>query len=419
VKTATHPTDEAHAKALDERDPLAQYRERFHIPTKNGKQLVYLAGNSLGCQPKAVRDLIEQELEDWAELAVNAHFEGRDPWKNYHEQFREPLARLVGAKPSEVVAMNSLTTNLHLLMVSFYRPTPSRYKIVIEDNAFPSDSYAVGSQVEFHGFAIDEAVIRLKPREGEHTLRTADVCELLEREGDSIALVMLGGVNYLTGQFMDMKTLTGVGREQGCVVGWDLAHAAGNVPMQLHDWGLDFAAWCNYKYINAGPGAIAGAFVHERHHDTDRPRFAGWWGNDPVSRFKMEAEFIPEHIADAWQLSNPPILAMTPLKSIFDEIGMDRLREKSTQLTGYMESLITQRLDGRVEIITPMNPNERGSQLSLVVHGDVSGIRDMLESRGVVADFREPNVIRVAPVPMYVSYHDAWRFVDVLHELVN
>lgn len=422
MNTATTSIDEAHAISLDEQDPLAGYRDRFHIPTKNGKPVVYLTGNSLGCQPKAVRGLIDQEIEDWADLAVNAHFEGRDPWKDYHEQFRGPLSRLVGAKPTEVVAMNSLTVNLHILMTSFYRPTAERYKIVIEDNAFPSDSYAVGSQAELHGYPIDDAVIRLKPREGEHTLRTEDVCELIKREGQSIALVMIGGVNYLTGQLMDMQRITEAGHKQGCVVGWDLAHAAGNVPMKLHDWGADFAAWCSYKYLNSGPGAIAGAFVHEKHHDTDRPRFAGWWGNDPATRFKMQPDFVPEHSADAWQLSNPPILAMTPLKAslaLFDEIEIDTLREKAVRSTGYMESLIKQRLGGKVEILTPSDPNQRGSQLSLVVHGDVSGVRDLLESKGVIADFREPNVLRVAPVPSYVSYHDVWRFVDVLCELVR
>lgn len=420
--TTTHPTDESHPFALDADDPLAQYRERFHIPHKDGKPVVYLTGNSLGCQPKDVRHLVEQELEDWANLAVNAHFEGRDPWKDYHEQFREPLARLVGAKPDEVVAMNSLTVNLHLLMLSFYRPTRTRYKIVIEDHAFPSDSYAVGSQAALHGYAISDTVTRLKPRPGEHTLRTDDVCERIRAEGDSIALVMIGGVNYLTGQLMDMQTITRAGHDAGCVVGWDLAHAAGNVPMQLHDWNADFAAWCSYKYLNSGPGAIAGAFVHERHHTTDLPRLAGWWGNDPETRFKMQPGFEPVASADAWQLSNPPILAMTPLKAslaIFDEIGIDRLREKALKITGYMESLIRSRCGDAISILTPEDPSHRGSQLSLVVNTNTAGIRDRLEERGIVADYREPNVIRAAPVPSYVSYHDVWRFVDTLADLVS
>lgn len=418
----TPPIDEAHAQQLDERDPLRSYREKFHFPSRDGRPVVYLTGNSLGLQPKSVRSLIEQELEDWADLAVNAHFEGRDPWKDYHEQFRGPLARLVEALETEVVAMNSLTVNLHLLMVSFYRPAGDRYKIVIEDNAFPSDSYAVASQAEYHGYKKEDAVIRLKPREGERTLRTEDVCELLEREGDSIALVMIGGVNYLTGQLMDMETITRVGRDQGCVVGWDLAHAAGNVPLRLHDWGADFAAWCSYKYLNAGPGAVSGAFVHERHHREDLPRFAGWWGHRSDIRFRMDKAFEPEPSADAWQLSNPPILAMTPLKAslaLFDEIGIDRLRAKSLKLTAYMESLIRARCGNDVEIITPSDPLERGAQLSLVMRENVTGVRDLLEERGIVADFREPNVIRAAPVPTYVSYHDVWRFVDVLAELVG
>ena len=420
--TTTHPIDESHAFALDADDPLAKYRERFHIPLRDGKPVVYLTGNSLGCQPKDVHRLVEQELEDWANLAVNAHFEGRDPWKDYHEQFREPLARLVGAMPSEVVAMNSLTVNLHLLMLSFYRPTRTRYKIVIEDHAFPSDSYAVGSQAALHGYPVSDTVIRLRPRTGEHTLRTEDVCELIRAEGDSIALIMIGGVNYLTGQLMDMQTITRAGHESGCVVGWDLAHAAGNVPMHLHDWRADFAAWCSYKYLNSGPGAIAGAFVHERHHTADLPRLAGWWGNDPATRFKMQPGFEPVASADAWQISNPPILAMTPLKAslaIFDEIGIERLREKAIGITGYLESLIRSRCDGVISILTPSDPTHRGSQLSLVVNSPKPGIRDQLEEHGVVADFREPNVIRAAPVPSYVSYHDVWRFVDTLAGLVS
>ncbi len=417
-----HPTNESYARSLDAEDPLASFRDRFHIPQHNGKPVVYLTGNSLGCQPRAVQGLVAQELEDWAELAVNAHFEGRDPWKDYHEQFRDPLSRLVGAKASEVVAMNSLTVNLHLLMLSFYRPTTDRYRIVIEDNAFPSDSYAVGSQARLHGFGIDDAILRLKPRAGEHTLRTEDVCNLIKDEGSRIALVMLGGVNYLTGQLMDMQTITHAGRNAGCVVGWDLAHTAGNVPLNLHDWGADFAAWCSYKYLNSGPGAIAGAFVHERHHGADIPRLAGWWGNDPVTRFRMKPGFEPVASADAWQISNPPILAMTPLKAslaLFDEIGMDRLRAKSLKLTGYMENLIHQRCAERISILTPKDPAQRGAQLSLVVNGPTAGIRDLLEENGVVADFREPNVVRAAPVPSYVSFHDVWRFVDVLADLVS
>lgn len=420
VTTHAHPTDEAHARALDAQDPLASYRNRFHIPVRNGKPVVYLTGNSLGCQPKAVAGLIAQELDDWAALGVNAHFEGRDPWKDYHEQFRAPLARLVGALPSEVVAMNSLTVNLHLLMLSFYRPTPERCKIVIEDHAFPSDSYAAASQVRLHGLDPAEAVLRVKPRPGESTLRTEDVVGLIEREGPSIALVMLGGVNYLTGQFMDIPAITEAGHRAGCVVGWDLAHAAGNVPIALHDWGADFAAWCSYKYMNAGPGAIAGAFVHERHHAANLPRLEGWWGSDPKTRFKMRPQFEPVASADAWQLSNPPILAMTPLKAsiaIFDEIGMDRLRAKSLTLTGYMETLIRARCEGRVSILTPGDPAQRGAQLSIVVTAPKPGIRDALEARSIVADFREPNVIRAAPAPSYVSFHDVWTFVDTLAQL--
>lgn len=418
--TTTLHTDEAHARSLDASAPLPSARDRFHIPLREGKPVVYLTGNSLGCQPKAVADLIKQELDDWATLGVNAHFEGRDPWKDYHEQFRAPLARLVGAKPSEVVAMNGLTVNLHLLMASFYRPTPNRHKILIEDSAFPSDSYAVASQARYHDLDPASSILRIKPRAGEHTLRTEDITELIQREGPAIALVMIGGVNYLTGQLMDIPAITRAAQAAGCIVGWDLAHAAGNVPLKLHDWNADFAAWCSYKYLNAGPGAVAGAFIHQRHHAANLPRLEGWWGSDPKTRFKMRPGFEPVHSADAWQLSNPPILAMTPLKAslaLFDEFGIDHLREKSLRLTAYMESLIRVRCEGRVSILTPADPAQRGSQLSLVVTAPKPGIRDALEARGIVADFREPNVIRAAPVPLYVTFHDVWRFVDTLADL--
>jgi kynureninase len=414
------------ARDQDEADPLRAFRSEFLFPEARHGEPVYLTGNSLGLQPQGTRALIEQELEDWARLGVDAHLQGRDPWLPYHEQFRGPLGRVVGAQPHEVVMMNSLTVNLHLLMVSFYRPTRERFKIVIEDTAFPSDSYAVASQAQFHGFGPGLAVIRLKPREGEHTLRTDDVLSLLEREGKSVALVMLGAVNYLTGQWFEMDRITEAGHKQGCVVGWDLAHAAGNVPVQLHDWNVDFAAWCTYKYLNSGPGAVAGAFVHEK-HTRDRgpaslPRFAGWWGNDPATRFRMGPDFVPVASADAWQLSNPPILALAPVKAsleIFDRAGMSEIREKSLRLTGYMEYLIERWCGGKVRSLTPRDPSQRGAQLSLVVTGAGRAIEKKLHERGVWVDYREPDVFRAAPTALYNSFGDVRRFVELLREVIG
>jgi kynureninase len=340
--------------------------------------------------------------------------------RGYHEQFRAPLGRLVGATEREVVAMNSLTVNLHLLMASFYRPTPDRFSIIIEDTAFPSDSYAVASQASFHGFDPHRAVVRLRPRVGERVLRTEDVVGLIERERP--ALVMLGAVNYLTGQWLDMAAITAAGHRAGAAVGWDLAHAAGNVPMRLHDWGVDFAAWCSYKYLNAGPGAIAGAFVHEKHlARTDLPRLCGWWGNDPATRFRMGPDFVPVASADAWSLSNPPIFSLTPLKAsldLFDRATMPALRAKSVRLTSYMESLLAPRRAKGLEILTPAEPSARGCQLSLVVPGMSREIQRRLLERHVVCDFREPNVVRAAPAPLYNSYHDVWRFVRELDHLM-
>lgn len=442
VAKSDYSPDESFARRLDEQDPLRSTRELFVIPTvesilagtkpavmgwggevvEPGTPAAYFVGNSLGLMPKATPAAIKQELDDWARLAVEAHFEGTNPWFSYHEAFREMGARLVGARPGEVVMMNSLTVNLHLLMVSFYRPTSERHKIVIEDGAFPSDSYAVASQAAFHGFDPAEAVVRLRPREGEHTLRTEDVCGYLESEGKSVALVMLGGVNYRTGQLFDMERITAAGKAAGCVVGWDLAHAAGNVPLRLHDWGVDFAAWCSYKYLNAGPGAVAGAFVHELHGRAfDLRRFAGWWGNDPATRFKMGPEFTPREGADGWQLSNPPILAMAPLRvslEIFDRVGMEALRAKSLRLTGYLEYLLDRFPPGTLEIITPRDPAQRGSHLSIAVAGCGKELVGQLKQAGCICDFREPNVIRVAPVPLYVSFHDVWRFAEALRKII-
>lgn len=416
-----YQADESCALQFDEHDPLRGYRDRFHVPLRpDGSPVIYLCGNSLGLQPKAARELVEQELDDWARLGVDAHFEGRRPWFPYHEIFRELGARLVGGRPGEVVMMNSLTVNLHLMMVSFYRPTRERFKIVMEDAAFPSDTYAIKSQIRYHGFDPEDALIVARPRAGEHTIRTEDVEALIEREGDSIALILMGGVNYYTGQLYDMERISTAARRAGCAVGWDLAHAAGNVPLHLHDWGVDFAVWCSYKYLNSGPGAVAGCFVQERHgNSADLPRFAGWWGNDPKTRFRMhlEPEFVPQPGAEGWQISNPPILAMAPLKAsldIFDGVTMGRLREKSLRLTGYLEFLIDQAPRDWFEIITPREPERRGCQLSIFVHDKPRERFDALTRAGVVGDFRPPNVIRVAPVPLYNSFHDVWKFAKIL-----
>ena len=420
VATAFRP-EESFARELDERDRLRSCRERFHIPLRaNGAPLVYFAGNSLGLQPKTVRGLVERELEDWAALAVEAHHKGRTPWYSYHEVFRETGARLVGALPGEVVMMNSLTVNLHLLLVTFYRPTRERHRILIEDRAFPSDAYAVQTQLRYHGYDPGEALVVARPREGEHAVRTEDLEALLEEKGREIALVLIGGVNYVTGQVFDMQRIAAAARRQGSLVGFDLAHAAGNIPLHLHDWDVDFAAWCSYKYLNSGPGAVAGAFIHDRHGvNPDLPRFAGWWGNDPKTRFQMhrETRFVPRPGADGWQVSNPPILSMAPLSAsleIFDEVGMEALRAKSVLLTGYLEYLVDRLPGGRLEWITPREPEARGCQLSLLVRERPADLFRTLSTEGVVGDFREPNVIRVAPVPLYNTFHEVWRFAEVL-----
>jgi len=416
--------DEAFARSLDASDELGPFRNQFHIPKDDaGRDVVYFAGNSLGLQPRATRELVTQELDDWAAQAVDAHFHGKTPWYSYHEVFREVGARLVGAIPGEVVMMNSLTVNLHLLMASFYRPTPKRYKILIEDAAFPSDTYAVRSQLIHHGFDPDAGLVLARPREGEFVIRTEDIESILAKQGDQIALVMLSGVNYYTGQVFDLQRITAAGHAAGCRVGWDLAHAAGNLVLKLHDWNVDFAAWCSYKYLNCGPGAVAGAFVHERHGaDPSIPRFAGWWGNDPATRFRMHLEprFIPRAGADGWQISNPPILAMAPLRAslaLFDEATMPRLRAKSERLTGYLLWLLDRAPADTWRIITPREPERRGCQLSILVNDRPRERFSALQKAGIVCDFREPNVIRVAPVPLYNTFHDVWRFSQALTSL--
>jgi len=419
-----YSTDRDSALELDALDSLASLRSRFHIPkNSNGSETTYLCGHSLGLQPKNVRQYVEQELTDWALLGVEGHFHAKHPWMPYHELLTEQTAHIVSALPSEVVVMNTLTVNLHLMMVSFYRPTPTRYKIVIEANAFPSDQYAVTSQVRYHGLKSGNSVVELKPRAGETTLHMEDIEEFLVREGDSVALVLLGGVNYYTGQAFDMERITKAAHARGCVVGFDLAHAAGNIPLKLHEWDVDFAVWCSYKYLNSGPGSLAGCFVHERHgKDSSMPRFAGWWGQDKATRFLMGPEFAPIPGAEGWQLSNPPILSLAAVRAsmeIFGEVGMERLRQKSVKLTGYLEYLLEQNLSGRVRCITPRNANHRGCQLSLVVTGVGKSIYKELTEKGVICDWREPDVIRVAPVPLYNSFVDVFEFVKILSEIME
>lgn len=414
-------TTRAHAQDLDRADPLREFRDRFHLPRgRQRAQAVYLCGNSLGLQPRGVQDLLLEELRAWADNAVLAHHEGPRPWLPYHEQLAENTALIVGARPGEVVNMNSLTVNLHLMMVSFYCPGPERGAILVEQGAFPSDRYAVVSQLRYHGRSVERDLIEVAPRAGEDNIRDEDLLSLIEREGDRIALVLLPGVQYRTGQVFDMAAIADAAHRRGCVVGFDLAHAAGNVELRLHDWNADFAAWCSYKYLNSGPGAVAGCFVHERHGRQPLPRFAGWWGHSKSKRFLMGPEFEVLEGAEGWQLSNPPILAMAPLIASFElfrAATLRRLREKSVRLTGYLESLLDARLGGRVGIITPREENARGCQLSLRIPGGMQAGRrvfEALEAHDVIGDWREPDTIRVAPVPLYNTFEECWEFVDVL-----
>jgi len=411
------------ASVLDAEDPLARFRDRFHFPVTKDGMPIYFTGNSLGLQPKKAHEYVNQELDDWARLAVEGHLRAKNPWLPYHEFLTEPMARVIGAKPIETVVMNSLTVNLHVLMVSFYRPSGERRKIVVEKGAFPSDRYAVESQIRFHGGDPSVDLIELTPRTDEATLCTDDIAETIERNSHEIALILLGGVNYYTGQAFEMKAITEAGHNAGAVVGFDLAHAAGNLELRMHDWNVDFAAWCSYKYLNGGPGAVAGTFVHERHaHAYDLPRFAGWWGHDKETRFLMGPEFVPLEGAEGWQISNPPILQMAALRAsleIFDEATMPALRAKSERLTGYLEHLIDEIASDRIEIITPRNRLERGCQLSIRA---MSGGRDLYErilAEGVYADWREPDVIRVAPVPLYNSFTDVFRFAEILRDALK
>ncbi len=407
------------ALSLDAQDDLKGFRDYFHIPLqKNGKQYIYFCGNSLGLQPKKTKEFINQELEDWADLGVEGHFNAKNPWLPYHEFLSQGFAKIVGAKQCEVVAMNTLTVNLHLMMVSFFRPTPDRYKIIIESDAFPSDVYAVESQIKFHGFTVDEALIKLQPRAGESVIRNEDICKIIEEDGDKVALIMLGGVNYYTGQVFDFANITELAHKKNIVVGFDLAHAVGNVELELHKWQVDFAVWCSYKYLNSGPGSIAGAFVHEKHHNTKAPRFAGWWGHNKEDRFDMPDKFDPIKTVEGWQLSNPPILSLAAIRaslSIFDEVGMQKLVAKSKALNLYLRFLLNAINTDRIDVITPKNS---GCQISIRVTNGNKDLYEKITDKGVIADWRAPDVIRVAPAPLYNSYLDVYNFYKILNQFL-
>jgi kynureninase len=409
------------AVELDARDPLGHFRDCFHVPPHGDEDSIYLCGNSLGLQPKTAARFLEEELQAWRRFAVEGHFRGLRPWKDYHDYFAAPLAALAGARDDEVVCMNGLTVNLHLLMVSFYRPTHSRFRLLIERPAFPSDRYAAVSQLEYHGLDPAEALIEVGPRPGETALREEDLLGAIRAAGDSLALVLLPGVQYLSGEALDIPRLTAAAHAAGALCGWDLAHAIGNLPLALHEAGADFAVWCSYKYLNGGPGAVAGAFVHARHgRAAALPRFAGWWGHDQHARFRMEPDFVPMPGAGGWQLSNPPVLGMAAVLAsleIFTAAGMTRLREKSVALTGFLEQRLDEALGGAVEILTPRTPARRGCQLSLRLREGAAAGREVfgqLGEAGVVCDWREPDVIRVAPVPLYNRFADVERFVSIL-----
>ena len=409
---------------MDAQDALKNFREQFHFPARaDGAKVLYFTGNSLGLQVKSTAEYVGRELEKWAKLGVAGHFDGDAPWWTLHESLAAQLGEVVGAKKSEVVAMNFLTVNLHLLMVSFYRPTKTRRKIVMEAGAFPSDQYAVQSQIRFHGFEPSETLIELKPRDGETLLRVEDIEETIKSNADEIALILLGGVNYYTGQAYDLRRVVEIGHAVGAVVGFDLAHAAGNVELKLHEWNADFAAWCNYKYLNAGPGAIGAAFIHERHHDNqDLPRFAGWWGHEKETRFLMDSKFVPATGADGWQLSTAPVFLLAVLKAsldVFAQAGMQNLIAKSRRLTGYLEFLIDEINDERITIITPANPTMRGCQLSIRVRNNDKSLFKAISARGVSVDWREPDVIRVAPAPLYNSFADVFQFSEILRDCLK
>lgn len=423
----THENSLVYAKKQDAQDPLSVFRDKFHHPVIDGKQVLYFTGNSLGLQPKSAREYINKELDEWAKWGVEGHFEAENPWVSYHEILTPASARLVGAKESEVVCMGSLTNNLHLLFVSFYKPTAKRFKIISEAKMFPSDRYLLETQARHHGLEPDEAIIEISPRDGEHLIREEDIISAIEEHSDELALVFFGGMNYFTGQLFDMEKLTKVAHEHGALAGFDLAHAAGNVPLDLHNWDVDFAAWCTYKYINSSAGNVAGLFVHERHgNDTSINRFGGWWGHNKERRFLMENSFEPMQGAEGWQISNAPVMGMAILKAsldIFDEAGIDNLRAKSVKLTSYLEFIfndVVQKFpDIQLEIITPSDPQQRGAQLSIKLIGTDKSFFEQLTKAGVITDFRSPDVIRVAPAPLYNSFEDVYQFGSTLHRLLS
>ncbi len=413
----------AFSQSLDLQDSLRSYRDKFYFPQHNGREVVYFTGNSLGLQPKTTQSYIQQELDDWAKFGVEGHFLAKNPWMPYHEFLTEPMANLIGAKNEEVVMMNQLTVNLHLLMVSFYTPTPDRYKILCEAKAFPSDQYALQSQLQHHGLTNRDALIEIAPREGEYHIRHEDIYAAIEQHKDTLALIMIGGVNYFTGQVFDMKAIAEAGHKAGAIVGFDLAHAAGNLELHLHNWDVDFAAWCSYKYLNSGPGSVAGAFVHQKHlKRKDLMQFAGWWGHEKETRFLMDSTFVPMQTAERWQLSNAPVFSMAACRAslaIFNEVGMKKLNEKSKQLTAYLEFIIeciNKEKNNVLQIITPKE--NRGCQISIVANGYGKALYQKLMEHGVIPDWREPNVIRCAPVPLYNSFEDVYRFGEILKALL-
>ena len=408
----------------DKEDPLNKYRNEFLIPTNNkGEELVYLCGNSLGLQPKKTSEYIQQELNDWAKLGVEGHTDAKHPWLPYHEFLTNSMSKIVGAKPSEVVIMNSLTTNLHLMMVSFYQPIRNKYKIVVESDAFPSDKYAMESQLKFHGYCEKEGLIQWKPREGEALCRIEDLEQIMQEQGDEIALIMIGCTNYYSGQLYPLKKITQIGHKYNCLVGFDLAHGVGNIQPNLHESGADFAVWCTYKYLNSGPGSLGGCFVHERHaNNTKLNRFAGWWGHNKETRFNMRHEFDVLPGAEGWQLSNPAILSMAAIRAsldLFNTAGFSNLVTKSKSLTGFLEYLIEDLKNPKINIITPKNPQERGCQLSIQVKDANRQLHTLLTQSGVISDWREPDVIRVAPAPLYNSYQDVYKFIQRLKKILN
>jgi kynureninase len=415
---AAYESSLEYAQSQDQIDTLLPLRERFLFPQQRGDDVRYFCVNSLCLQPKSVEYLMNKELRDWARHGVEGHFRAGYPWFSYHHFFSERLAKLVGANKEEVVAMNALTVNLHLLMISFYRPSGKRYKILMEAGAFPSDQYAVESQVRMHGYDPEDAIIEITPQAGAHTIEDADIINGIKEAGDSVALVVIGGVNYYTGQFFDLEGITRAAHSVGAYCGFDLAHAVGNIPMNLHDWNTDFACWCSYKYLNSGPGGVGGVFVHERHgNDPKVPRLAGWWGNEESTRFKMQKGFVPQRGAASWQMSNAPVFNMVAHNAaldIFEKAGIDNLRQKSIHLTGYMEYLLQQITHLPFEIITPSEPSRRGCQLSMLFAEKGKEVFDALTQNGIVADWREPNVIRIAPVPLYNTYEDCYRLYEVL-----